>query len=58
MLRLTVAAFRLQMRVDRTGDVDVRRCSVTDPTPAYGEDLSLPALPDIELFTFAGDYCL
>lgn len=55
MYRLIVAGFRLQMTIDRTGEVDVRRCSIADLPTTTPEDRVLPALPDIELFTFSGD---
>ncbi|XP_026316523.1 uncharacterized protein LOC113227748 isoform X2 [Hyposmocoma kahamanoa] len=44
---------RVEMRLDRTGAADVRRCGFADPSPVSSEDRALPALPDIELFTFA-----
>lgn len=58
MFRLTAARVCFQMRLDRTGDVDVRRCGLTDPSPASSEDRAHPGLPDMELFTFAGGHCL
>ncbi|XP_045455792.1 uncharacterized protein LOC123665544 [Melitaea cinxia] len=44
---------RLEMRVDRSGDGPVRRCgkAVSPPSAA---DRALPALPDVELFSFDG----
>lgn len=58
ILGLTAECACWQMRVDRTGDTDVRRCSVANPSRASSEDRALPSLPDIEQFSFAGDYRL
>lgn len=43
------------MRVDRSGDGPVRRCgkAVSPPSAA---DRALPALPDVELFSFDGNF--
>lgn len=42
------------MRVDRSGDGEVRRCAKATSRTSQPADLALPALPDIELFSFAG----
>ncbi|CAH0587828.1 unnamed protein product [Chrysodeixis includens] len=44
----------VQIRVDRTGETDVRRCTVTSPRRMTLAERALPALPDLQAFTFAG----
>nr|XP_026496931.1 uncharacterized protein LOC113401290 [Vanessa tameamea] len=45
---------RLEMRVDRSGEGQVRRCGKAVSQQSTQVDRAPPALPDLELFTFAG----
>lgn len=44
-----------QIRVDRTAETDVRRCVVSAPRRVSLAERALPALPDLQAFSFAGD---
>ncbi|KAJ8718240.1 hypothetical protein PYW08_002477 [Mythimna loreyi] len=44
----------VQIRVDRTGETDVRRCVVSAPRRVTLAERALPALPDLQAFSFAG----
>ncbi|CAH0717525.1 unnamed protein product, partial [Brenthis ino] len=45
---------RLEMRIDRSGDRGIRRCAKATSRTSQPADLAQPALPDMELFSFAG----
>lgn len=45
----------MQMRVDRSGDSEVRRCATSTPRAPAPEDRALPALPDLQAFSFTGN---
>ncbi|KAJ8714310.1 hypothetical protein PYW07_002535 [Mythimna separata] len=44
----------VQIRVDRTAESDVRRCVVSAPRRLTLAERALPALPDLQAFSFAG----
>lgn len=44
----------MQISVDRTGETDIRRCMVMSPRRMTLAERALPALPDLQAFTFAG----
>ncbi|XP_050355829.1 uncharacterized protein LOC126777034 [Nymphalis io] len=45
---------RLEMRMDRSGEGQIRRCGKAESPQSTRADRAPPALPDLELFTFAG----
>ncbi|XP_026727566.1 vegetative cell wall protein gp1-like [Trichoplusia ni] len=44
----------VQVRIDRTGETDVNRCRVMKPRLLTGAERALPALPDLQGFSYAG----
>ncbi|KAI8432514.1 hypothetical protein MSG28_013515 [Choristoneura fumiferana] len=44
----------LEVRVDRTGDKVVRRCTLSPLMPGSTKDQTFPGLPDVDGFEFAG----
>ncbi|XP_045761802.1 uncharacterized protein LOC123865029 [Maniola jurtina] len=45
---------RLEMRVDRSGEGELRRCGLAERVADAPDDRAPPALPDLQLFSFAG----
>lgn len=45
----------LELRHDRSGPADVRRCARAPPRAPSAADRALPALPDLRAFSFAGE---
>lgn len=54
MFDINTASDILQLVLDRTGESNVRRCT-DHQSRASKADLELPALPNLEVFSFAGE---
>lgn len=44
----------MKVRLDRTGDSDIRRCTLLEPRRITLAERAIPVLPDLAGFKFAG----
>ncbi|XP_022824876.1 counting factor associated protein D-like [Spodoptera litura] len=54
MMRRDGRVQSVMIHVDRSGETDVRRCTVVPPRRVSLAERALPALPDLQAFSFAG----